>query len=435
MLARIKDWASRVSSSLWFIPGLMVLSSVLLAIGMIAVDYRISRAALIGYPRLFGASAESSRALLAAIAGSMITVAGVTFSITVVAVSQASAQYSSRILRNFMRDRWNQVVLGVFVGVFTYCLVIARTIRGADDILFIPAISSLVAFVLAIVALGFLIFFIHHIAESLEAANLLQRIRRETARAIDRLFPKQLAPDEESRAGAVFTADNLSWCAVASDRTGYIQSVDVQALLRIAEDVRAVIRMEHLVGEFVVEGSPIASVAQTHNLDPRTSERVNRAHIVMPYRTVQQDIAFGFRQIVDIALKALSPAVNDPTTAVACIDHLSALLSGLAPRRLAESVLVRHGRPLVLACGPSFGDLLDAAFNEIRRSGAGNVAILERMLGALATIGAFTTAAERRAKLRRHVELIAEIAARTVAAEHDKQAIADRCHEVAVSLS
>lgn len=165
-------------ASLWFLPGLIVVCSVVLAVALVEIDGRVRPEFLAEYSRLFGAGAEGSRGMLGAIAGSMITVAGVTFSITIVALSLASSQYTPRILRNFMSDRANQSVLGVFVGVFTYCIVVMRTVRGGDEGVFVPSLAVTFAVFLAIVGIGFLIFFIHHTAESIQASSVIASAAR-----------------------------------------------------------------------------------------------------------------------------------------------------------------------------------------------------------------------------------------------------------------
>lgn len=194
-MLRLKSLLGELRSSLWFVPTLMVVGAGALAVGLIEVDARLNRELLTNFPRLFGAGAEGSRGMLSSIAGSMITVAGVTFSITIVALSLASSQYTPRILRNFMRDRANQTVLGVFVGIFTYCLIVLRTIRGGDENLFVPSLSVVVGVILAVVGIGFLIFFIHHIAASIQASNIIASVAEETIKTIDKLFPQELGEE------------------------------------------------------------------------------------------------------------------------------------------------------------------------------------------------------------------------------------------------
>ena len=179
-MVKLRTLFIQLRSSLWFLPTLMVFGSAALAAILIELDTRLNLKLVTEFPRLFGAGAEGSRGMLSSIASSMITVAGVTFSITIVALSQASNQYSSRILRNFMRDRGNQTVLGVFLGVFTYCLLVLRSIRGGDENRFVPSLSVFGALVLALVGISFLIFFIHHVASLLQASNVISAAAQET---------------------------------------------------------------------------------------------------------------------------------------------------------------------------------------------------------------------------------------------------------------
>jgi uncharacterized membrane protein len=359
--------------------------------------------------------------MLATIAGSIITVAGVTFSITVVAVAQASTQYTPRILRNFMRDRPNQIVLGVLAGVFVYCLVVLRTIRGSDELEFIPAIAVLVAVALAVVAIGFFVFFIHHIAETLESGSILARIGRETVEAVEHLFPEALGEEIANTAStpALTALEQLDWQPIPAATTGYVQGVDEDGLLAYAEKRGAVVRMERGIGEFVVAGTPLVSLAGRSAYGDQAME-VNALFTVSSYRTVDQDAAYGIRQIVDIALKGLSPGVNDTTTAVSCVDHIGAVLTRLAPRRVAEPYRLAAGQLRVVAKGPSFESLLKASLDEIRQNAAGNVSVLARLLTMQEPLARLVTSEQRLALIRGHAELIRKTAARSIPLEEDR---------------
>ncbi len=420
MSARLRDLWGRLTGSLWFVPGLIILGAILLAVVMVDVSARVDREALARLPRLFGAGVDGSRSLLATIAGSIITVAGVTFSITVVAVAQASSQYTPRVLRNFMRDRPNQIVLGGLAGIFVYCLVVLRTIRGGEELDFIPAIAVLMSVVLAVVGIGLFVFFIHHIAETLEAGSILTRISRETTDAVDRLFPDQLGeelPDASAHGQAAL--DHGEWQVVPAMSTGYIQRVDEQGLLDFARQRRCILRMERGIGEFVFDGLPLVSLTGARASDDE-SAAVNTLFTVSSYRTVDQDAAFGIRQIVDIALKALSPGINDTTTAVSSVDHLGGVLAHLAPRRVAEPYRTVDGALRVVALGPSFESLLKEALDEIRQHAAGNASVLVRLLGVLEQLVPRTTSARRRALLGWHADLIRKTAARSIGLEEDR---------------
>ena len=421
---KLRSSLENLRSSLWFIPTLLVSGAVVLAAVLVEVDsYIISEQLTERWPRLFGAGAEGSRGLLSAIAGSMITVAGVTFSITVVALALASGQYTSRILRNFMRDRANQAVLGVFVGVYAYCLVVLRTIRGGDEGAFVTSVAVLVALLLALLAIGFLIFFIHHIAASIQATSIIEAAALETLNAVDRLFPAggggaaEPAPDAQK---VVLTA--LTWMPIPAGKTGYVRSIDADALFDLARRQGTVVRMETGIGEFVIEGSPLASVAG----DPPDEESIrelNAAFAVGRDRTVQQDAAYNIRQIVDVALKALSPGINDSTTAVNCIDHLGAILARLAARPLETPDRSDGGQLRLITRGPTFVGLIAEALDQIRQNAEGNVAILTRLLQIVGMVATRTADVHRRQALRHHADLVAETAERSVPAAHDRAAI------------
>jgi uncharacterized membrane protein len=177
-------------ASFWFLPALIVAFSTVLAVGLIELDSSGSQDWMAGWPRLFGAGAAGARGMLATIAGAMTTVVGVTFSMTLVALTLASSQYTSRVLRNFMSDRITQVVLGIFAGIFTYCLIVLRTVREGDESEFVPSLSVAFSVVLAIGGVGTLILFIHHIASSIQASSIIAAVTQETLVAVDRLFPE-----------------------------------------------------------------------------------------------------------------------------------------------------------------------------------------------------------------------------------------------------
>lgn len=362
--------------------------------------------------------------MLSAIASSMITVAGVTFSITVVTLALASSQYTSRILRNFMRDRANQTVLGIFVGVFAYCLVVLRTIRGGDEGVFVPALAVLVAVLLAFVAIGFLIFFIHHIAASIQATSIIEAAAGETLKAVDRLFPTDVgeAAVEHGGDGQEAGLAAQTWVTIPARKIGYIQGVDADALFNLAREHGTVVRMERGIGEFVIEASPLASVAGKQQ-DEESIRKLNAAYTVGPHRTIQQDAAYGIRQIVDVALKALSPSINDTTTAINCVDFLGAILARLAVRSI-ESPYRSDGRQLrVITRGPTFPGLLAEAFDQIRQNAEGNVAVLTRLLQVLEIVAGRTADVHRRQALRQQGDLIAETAERSVPSAHDRATI------------
>lgn len=425
---KLRQTWTALGSSLWFVPALIALSALALALALVEADARVPSAALEGWPRLFGGGAEGARGMLSAIAGSTVTVIGVTFSITIVALSLASSQYTSRVLRNFMKDRANQFALGVFSGLFAYCLVVLRTIRGADEGRFVPSLAVLCGVLLALFSVGVLIFFLHHIASSIQASSIIAAVYGDTINAIDHLFPKDLGEeaDEEGDAETERRLTETNWHAAPARKTGYVQGVDEDALLAFARERGAAVRMERGPGEFVAEGSALASVATDSPLDAHARAALNDAYTLSRFRTVEQDASFGIRQIVDIALKALSPGINDTTTAVTCIDYLSAINARLAGRRIESPLRYADGELRVIARGATFEKLLAESFDQIRRSAEGNVAVIMRMLQALETVAAQTADGRRLRVIAQQISLLETLTERSVKSEYDSAKIRER---------
>lgn len=412
-------WVS-LRSSLWFVPTILVLGAIALGLGLAELGRMYPQDSL---PRFFGFSAEGSRAMLSAIASSMITVAGVAFSVTIVALSLASSQYSPRVLRHFMRDRGNQVVLGIFVGVFAYCLVVLPLVRGGEEDGFVPAIAVAFGVVLALVGVGCLIYFIHHVANAIQASSIVAVIAAETHHAIGELFPKDVgeeaAPEEAGlREGW--------WQPVAAPASGMLQLVNEGALLAAAVNHDCVIRMEYRIGEFVVAGTPLVSIQRDGPLPDQLETAVRAAFTINRSRTVEQDAAFGIRQIVDVALRALSPSLNDTTTAVLCINYLTDLLRHAAARHPESRCRQHDGRLRVIALRPDFDEHLRLAFTEIRDSAGANAVILERLLWACERIGEAAQTPERRTALSKIAAELGEAAAREIVDPRRKAACCEQ---------
>jgi len=433
---KLKRFWSNLRTSLWFVPSLIVAVSIALAVALIMVDFTGSEQWLARWPRLFGVGAEGAREILSTIAGSMMTVVGITFSMTLVTLALASMQYTSRILRNFMRDRVTQVVLGIFAGIFTYCLIVLRIVRDGDAGGFVPRLAVSFGVVLAIGGIGVLVFFIHHIASSIQASSIIASVAQETMLAVDQLFPGNLGqgPVDEDEGQARLPLPERNWQAVPVERNGYIQSVDNAALLRFAREHKTIVRMERGIGEFVVHDTTLASLALEHPPEKEIIVALQAAYRISRHRTLQQDSAFGIRQIVDMAMRALSPSTNDTTTAIMCVDYLTAILARLAARNIPSSHRYAEGELRVIAIGQTFASLVAESFDQIRGSAIGNVAIMLRMLGALQTIASLTASPSRRQALREQMQWIAEVAARTIESPHDRARFESRLAHVREAL-
>lgn len=436
-ITRIRGLLADLRASFWFVPTLMLLGCGVLALALIEAQQFETRAWLERWPRLFGVSADGARGILSTVAGSMMTVVGVAFSMTLVTLALASSQYTSRILRNFMRDRITQVTLGAFAGIFVYCLIVLRTIRSTESAEFVPRIAVSVSVLLAIGGIGILIFFIHRIASSIQASSIIASVATETIAAVHSLFPEELGESSEGlREQPVedLLGDRQWHCSTATS-DGYIQDVNVEYILRLASQTRSIVRMERGIGQFVVKGTALFSVALENEPDAKLVASLHDAYSISRHRTLQRDCAFGIRQLVDIALRALSPGVNDTTTAIMCIDYLSAILSRLATRSIPSDHRFVDGELRLLAKGDSFESLVSASFQQVCSSAGGNVAVMVRVLGSLQTIGSLTSDITRKDILRHQVQCVAELGERTLAAPHELGRLEARLNEIRKALS
>lgn len=438
--AKSKNLWLNLNSSLWFVPTLIVFVAAGLAILFIYMDATGDFAALTDNEFLFGAGAAGARGMLGAIGSSMITVAGLIFSLTISTLAQASSQYTPRILRNFMRDKANQVVLGFFVGVFVYSLIVLRTIRGGDEGAFVPKLSVAFGLVLALSSIFVLIYFIHHVASSLQATTIIESAARETSEAIDKLFPSTTgreADDDDDKAVASHNLDRLTWHAVKADTSGYIFDFDGEALLKLARENDWVIRMTRGVGSFVARHSTLAEVAAYKDgvlINEKLATQINELFALDSYRSIEKDIGFGLRQIVDIALKALSPGINDTTTAIQAIDRLGALVAELATRRFNRNArtdeTINDNRVRVITVTPTFEDYVRTAFDQIRTSGANNVAVMRRLLSAYEIAVEQVEVRSRREVLARQIALTLEAAERTIKSDYEKQQVREQAERL-----
>ncbi|RYF78843.1 MAG: DUF2254 domain-containing protein [Cytophagaceae bacterium] len=433
MPTRLRQYWQQLQESLWFVPGLMVLFSFGLAYGLVEFDAHTSWHGGKQFPLLFASGADGARGMLSAIAGSMLTVAALAFSLTLSTISQVSSQYSPRVLRNFMRDRINQVVMGYFVGVFSYCLIVLGTIRGTDEVKFVPSTAVLAGLLLALGGVAALIFFIHHIAESLQSGTIVQHIFHETRKAITKLFPDQFGEpiDDPKKAEAAlqYTDGQTGWHPVKTNQSGYLQLINTEGLLGWATKNRVVLRIEKEMGAFVGEGTVLFSVRS--GMERADPEKADWPADLLDYvsvgrhRNVEQDVAFGIQQLVDIALKALSPGINDTTTAIMAVDYLGAICEQLAGREFPARLRSDGQHLRVLVRSANFEDYIRLAFDLPRINAKGNHAVLRRLLRALALVEEAVCAEDRKPILLEQAELLMNYADQTLDTDYEKQQVHD----------
>lgn len=436
---RLRSLLTELLSTLWFIPTLMVFSVFTLHLVTLEVDQRIDDP---GLEILYDGGPEGARELLGTIAGSIITVAGVAFSVTIVALSIASSQFGPRLLQTFMRDTGSQVVLGTFIATFMYCLLVLRQVKGGpsdaapDE--FVPAISITLSLALALVSVGMLIYFINHIATIIQGWHVVSRIGGDLLSSTRKLFPGGIGhpPAESHDAEADIPDDFDNRCIeVDADRGGYVMGIDGRKLMDLACEHDVILRIEKRPGHYVIPGTGLMRVWPAKNFRPGLVREARRSFILGPQRTVGQDVEFAVEQLVEIAVRALSPGINTPSLAVTCLNQLATGLAHLAredmpsPYRYDDS-----GRLRVIAWPSGFGDIVDAAFNEIRQYGASSVAVSVRLLEIIEALAAEVSNPEERDVLLRQAEMTRKISQERTQAAPDREDIEDAFTRAARAL-
>ncbi len=386
-----------LNANLLLRPALWLIACGLLSLGVPVVERRLLRPMPAFRPLLDFLSLEpgTAQTLLSTLAGSMMSVVSMVYSILLVALSLASIQFSTRILAGFVRDRFSQQVLGLFIGTFAYCLGLLRSIRS--DPADVPGLAVALAMLLAMLSLGSLVLFIHHIVMGIQANVIVDRIAAETEGVIATVFPEE-APKEESGGGR---GSRL----VLAPRAGYLQLIDIEGLLDLSGG--KAIEVLRPMGSFVSTGTALFRVDTAPELDRQMVKLVD----IGPFRTMQDDVEFGFRQIVDIGLKAISPAVNDPSTGATCIDHLGRLLGAVARRHPPRTHFGAQGQLVVP--NTCFADLLDLSVDQLRQYGKTDMAICLRLMRALGDVVPFVRDPADRHHLLQHAKVILESAVRS----------------------
>ena len=419
----VSDW---VRGALWVLPTVSVVVFLLAGavLSRVQVEEGSPLAAL-----AFQGTAEDARSLLIVVSSTMITVTGLVFALTIVALQIASGQYSPRLLRNFMRDRGTQLVLSIFVGAFAYSTAGLYTVgvQGSGQEAFVPRLAVSGSLALALASVGVLIYFIHHLAHSIQIDTIMSQVEREAVSVIDDVYPDQpryREPEERC------PEPPMEAVGLPAARSGYVQAVDPDPLVRAAVRHDLVIVLAKQVGDHVVAGTPIAwawrrSAGQPPPGAGSLREAVASAVQVGFERTMVQDVGFGIRRLVDIANKALSPAINDPYTGVQAVQHLSVLLCRLARLRLGDwTVHDPQGELRVAVPRPKFPDYLRLGTAQIRRYGAAEPALTRALIVLLRDVGVSSATEDRRHACVRNVHLVLDDARRATAQPADVEAIA-----------
>lgn len=399
-------------ASYWFVPSIMAFLAIVLGAVMVWLDAGPGAGLLDGLGWYQKAKPDGAHEVLSTIAGSMITVAGVVFSITIVAIAYAASQYGPRILTNFMSDRGNQVTLGTFIATFVYCLVVLRTIRGGDEGEFVPQLAVMVGLLLALCSIAVLIFFIHHVPRSIHINNVVARVGKQLLHSVEKRFPahigKAVEEEEEKPSGgaaeqALVRGSNVVHIGAAAN--GYVEAVDDQTLLQTACRHELVLRLHQGPGDFVLRGQRLISAWPDRGVDKEIRRALQRSYSIGNSRTPTQDLFFLVDELVEIAARALSTGVNDPYTAITCLDWLAAAGAELGRRQNpSEHRVDENGALRVIAPPQSFPDFIKRGFGRMRQYVARDMNAAVHALDSLASISKQCELAKRRQTLREEAE-------------------------------
>ena len=429
MKAQLSYLRDYITENLWVIPSLLTASAIALSFALGALDRSPWGQSLGELGWVYPIDPPGARLTLSTVAGSMVTVTSLVFSLTILALTVAAQQLGPRLLRSFVRDRPTQVVLGVFLSTVVFALLVLRTVNDSDGQDFVPYCSLVAALVLTIASFGALIFFMHHMATTMQADTVIANVTRDLHDALVRTFPESEEAasrrgEEESDAASLRASVRDRGRAVTVGHSGYIQILDYQGLVQIAASRDLTIALPSRAGHFVISDSPLAFVAPAEAVEDDLVAEIRECVLLGARRTPAQDPEFLFANLVEIAVRALSAGVNDNYTATACIDRLCEALAEVLHRPpLPAAMADEEDTVRLVRDPPTFAHLLDSAFNEIRQSAPGNVAILSRMADRLAMLAALAERPPERRALGRHAEWIGESARRHIDNRDDRERV------------
>ena len=425
----------RLLSSFWFIPSLVTLGAVASALVFIQLDERSSDVSDFAF-FIYGGGPEGARAVLSALAGSMITVVSVTFSVTVVALTVASQHFGPRLLSNFMRDKAAQLVLGTFIGTFAYCLVVLRTVRGESDQIsaFVPHLAVTGALALALMSVAMLIYYVHHVSASMQVSEITASVATDLERSIERLYPERIGRDLGEGHGAPPPPPDA--VPIEATGSGYVQAVESDDLLALATECHTVIWLGIRPGEFVTRGGLLARVHPSPPDVASVTRRLNDSIVLGADRSAHQDAGYPVQQLVEVALHALSPGINEPFTAITCIDRLGQGLSMLARRETPSALRADdEGRLRVVTAPLTFGDLLADAFDPMRPYAAKDPTVAGHVIDVLGRVARQATRHRDRDAIRHQGQRMLDAAMRELKGDDEIARIRDAAARLESALS
>lgn len=431
MKSWILDQWIRVRASYWFVPSVMSVGATVLAVVAVRWDAQVGEAWLRDLQWLYTSQPAGARALLSTVAGSMITVAGVTFSMTLLAVSHASAQIGPRLMSGFMRDRGNQWTLGTFIATFLYCLMVLRTVQTGGDgdsgvSVFVPHIAILVAMAMAVLSVGVLIYFIHHVPQTINVSNVVARVGDELVAAIQSMYPERLGSEGEQPTPAsalpIDFAEQSQLLRVA-DRCGYLRVLDADGLMAATTEHDLVVELLLRPGDFAVVGQELMRVYPGERVDKQLERKMHGMFSWGSERTRKQDVFFPAEQLVEVLGKAMSPGINGQYTAILCLNQFERALAELLQRDLPDAERYDdEGHLRVVARPVTHRELVLEIMIALRQFVRGDYLVTRHLLASIERLQAMPALVTARPLLAEAAALILEDVANSDMADAEKRA-------------
>jgi len=422
----LQHFAEKIRASAWTIPALLSISAVLLAQFALWADQKYPGPTLPFLSWFENSSPAGTRAFLATIATSMLAIAGVSFSSIMVTMALASQQFGPRLLRNFIKDKFSQTVLGTLIGTFVYCIFVIRRVQTTEEGLFVPQLSTFVALILALLSLATFIRFIHHIISVIQAEEVVSDAYDVLETTIDTVFPDLGDDNQEHR----IPGNELTGWFINCGKTGYVQAVDMKGLVKVAREFGVILATNVSSGHFVSENQAVLRVVESPDSfdeEIKLTKKVQKCFFIGPVGTPEQDFEYGIRQLVEVALRALSPGINDPFTAMNCIDYLGAGLQSAFARPLPGSIhRDTDGNIRLFSWRNSYRGLVEASVNQIRQESRERCDVSCRLLEMLTETAKLSKNEEQQAALLVQAELINLNTQPLLHNDHDRESIRER---------
>ena len=423
----------RLKVSFWFAPALMALGAVLLAWAMYWLDSLVPNEALASSRFVLSGTPGEMRSALLSMAGTVLATAGVVFTLLTLPLSTVAAQYGSRLLRLFLGDRTTQFVLGMFVATFVYCIAAALSIPPADVAPESPQLTASLGVYLMLATFATLILLVQHISTMLQAPNIAAAAGVELQNVVSAEISNEVTSGDEG-SGRLDARPNsqdapnalaeIDGYPIRARSTGYIQFVDPDTLLTLAREKDLIIRLLRRPGHYIWSGAVVALVSPADRVDEQLDKLIRRAFQVGNGRTPTQDIEYAVNQLTEMAVRAMSPAINDPFTAMTCLDHVGyGLMEFIRQGRKGSHYYDRDGKLRLVLEPVTLEVLLDAAFDMLRHASCDNASVLLHMLKVIDLIGQEVKTPEARQQLLRHVSLIQAESQAGALIEQDRQSI------------